>query len=266
MRFALTSLLVGLMSGISAVASAAADREPRPFSDYHDERVFAPYKLGTANVTHVYRRQAPPYRLTAPATKDNVHFTETGSSYSKLKSDELAAFGISDAKAFGQGWKDEKGVVWMGDVLRDADGKPKFMKQEDAEAYCKGIGAEVPTGWTYVEADKKGESDWERLFKSMGGDPEEDYAQGTELLSRNEFNITFRKYDSLGDPYFNPQILSGWDVKNIFGAPAQGCAAVDKAHPGNESGFVGRQGTLIHFGTISPIIGCVVRCVARPKS
>lgn len=44
----------------------------------------------------------------------------------------------------GNAWKDAHGIVW-GDLVRNRDGSPRMMNHSDASAYCRKIGARLPT-------------------------------------------------------------------------------------------------------------------------
>lgn len=71
--------------------------------------------------------------------------SQSGKMFKSVSEDELSKLGIGDPKAFGEAWEDSRGLIW-GDVIRKKDGSILFMTQPAAQAFCKEIGAELPTG------------------------------------------------------------------------------------------------------------------------
>lgn len=69
----------------------------------------------------------------------------------------------------GEAWRDPSGMIW-GDIVKKADGTPYFMNHKNATAYCKSIGAELPSGWESSQNKSNGgqNSDFVRLREYMG--------------------------------------------------------------------------------------------------
>ncbi len=47
--------------------------------------------------------------------------------------------------ALGEAYKDPSGLIW-GSVVKTREGNIKYMNEQDAEKYCRSIGAQLPTG------------------------------------------------------------------------------------------------------------------------
>ncbi len=75
--------------------------------------------------------------------------TFSGAVYQRVGDPEIV-------KRLGKSWKDSRGLIW-GDVVKKEDGIPRKMHHSDAEAYCKFIGARLPT-----------KEDFEKLAEEMG--------------------------------------------------------------------------------------------------
>lgn len=95
---------------------------------------------------------------------DETRSTYTGVIFTLISPEELTAMGVTDPAAFGQAWGEpdpkgeasRTGTIW-GDMIKQADGSPRFMSHADAVAYCAGIGAQLPS-----------RQDFERLGTMMG--------------------------------------------------------------------------------------------------
>jgi hypothetical protein len=115
----------------------------------------------------------------APAVKAErlTRKTASGSEFKRASEEDLNAAGIKDSKKFGEAWEDPSDMIWS-DTAKKEDGSPLFMNHKDAEAYCKSLGAELPSGWPEDLNGKHGfpnkDSDFVRLRKYMAAE----YAAG----------------------------------------------------------------------------------------
>ena len=137
----------------------------------------------------------------ALASSGELRKTKTGQEFQRVSEDVLRKAGVKDVAAcvgkdgkFGAfeepSQKDKAGtpLIWCGDVARDKDGKVRTMNHADADAYCKSIGASLPTGYFESRNGKNGfpdqDSDHVRLAKLMGATDSEGkgyspYVQGS---------------------------------------------------------------------------------------
>jgi hypothetical protein len=115
----------------------------------------------------------------APAVKAErlTKKTASGAEFKRASEEDLKAAGVKDPKKFGEAWEDPSGMIWS-DIAKKEDGSPLFMIHKDVEAYCKSLGAELPSGWKEDQNGKHGfankDSDFVRLRKYMGAE----YAAG----------------------------------------------------------------------------------------
>jgi len=92
----------------------------------------------------------------------------TGAETKTTKTGHVFTRDTSNPK-LGEAWRDPSGMIW-GDIVKKADGTPHFMNHKDATAYCKSIGAELPSGWQSSQNKSNGgqNSDFVRLREYMG--------------------------------------------------------------------------------------------------
>lgn len=106
----------------------------------------------------------------------NTRTTKSGSRFTRVSSNELQELRV-DATKFGQAWREpdtkdgKKGLIWS-DIARDEKGEFLRLNHADAEAYCRSIGAALPTGWSVNENVAHGDqnSDFVRLREHMGAE------------------------------------------------------------------------------------------------
>ncbi|MBI4402910.1 MAG: hypothetical protein HY537_02040 [Deltaproteobacteria bacterium] len=93
--------------------------------------------------------------------------TRSGKKLTRVSPKELIALGVTDPLAFGEAWRDDSGMVW-GDMVRE-NGLPRFMFIKDATAYCKHLGAQLPSAWPESRNSGHGnkDSDFVRLAKFL---------------------------------------------------------------------------------------------------
>ena len=129
----------------------------------------------------------------APAVKEAKQLTEktaSGAEFKRASEEDLRAAGIKDKdmKKFGEAWVDPSGMIWS-DIAKKEDGSARFMNDQDAEDYCKSMGAELPSGWQEDQNGKHGfpnrDSDFVRLRKYMGAE----YAAGNDKPERYKAEI-----------------------------------------------------------------------------
>ncbi len=128
--------------------------------------------LTVSSLISCSEQQAP-----APEARRLTKKTASGAEFKRASEEDLKAAGIKDPKKFGEAWEDPSGMIWS-DIAKKEDGSPLCMNHIDAEAYCKSLGAELPSGWQEDENGKHGypdkDSDFVRLRKYMGAE----YAAG----------------------------------------------------------------------------------------
>ncbi len=97
----------------------------------------------------------------------------------------------------GKAWLDENGVIWGYPVV-GSDGYLKPMSWKAATAYCRSIGAELPS-----------ESDYKRLRKYMGAEMNSSKGFTPEILAGLELNSVITWYWTSS---YHP-LQSSWDKK-----------------------------------------------------
>lgn len=107
--------------------------------------------------------------------------TMSGAVFEWVSERGLRASGVVDPKKFGEAWQEPEQLpngqpnldrkIWS-DVARNRDGSPASMSFRDAELYCKGLGAVLPSGYPKDQNGSDGfpskDSDYVRLREFMG--------------------------------------------------------------------------------------------------
>lgn len=170
------------------------------------------------------------------ASDNETKTTATGHQFIRVKGDELSRIGINDVAKFGEAWRDESGAVW-GDIAMKDDGTPLFLNQPDADDYCKGLGAELPSGYDESQNGKNGfpnqDSDFVRLAKYLG-------------------------VQTAAGKGYQPQVLPHLDANGYFWSSSINPNVSFWAYC-----FDGTDGVVNAFGGIDVARGSVVRCVVR---
>lgn len=190
----------------------------------------------------------------APRVNDKrlVKKTLNGSEFQRIPEEELSKLGITNPKAFGEAWQDPSGMIW-GDVKRLPDGSPRTMNHSDAEAYCKKLGAELPSGyeinWNGTGGYPNRDSDFVRLSKYMG--------------AKYVFDDRGRKYSDKG---YSPQILPNLTYEED-GKTKSAVFWSSSVNPrtGVGSGFYGQYATFVSAIALHNVDICSVRCVIKAK-
>jgi len=121
------------------------------------------------NSSSLNQEQSRPVEFSETKTTEMADGTTV--TWTRVTEVELEKLGIKDPKAFGEAWRDPSGMIW-GDIVKKEDGSPRFMNQKDADAYCKSIGAQLPSGYSPDADGKYGfpkqASDFERLRRYLG--------------------------------------------------------------------------------------------------
>lgn len=141
-----------------------------------------------------------------------IKTTDPGNArFTRVSEEALTKLGVYAKKCGEEAWREpdvvlpsgeiKKGKIWC-DIAMKKDKSPRFMKQTDAEAYCKGIGAELPTGWREEQNGKFGfkneDSDFVRLTKYMGAKSGSNEGYEPQVLP----NLTYTKNGQTRSRYF----------------------------------------------------------------
>lgn len=182
------------------------------------------------------------------AKPTDVLKARSGSEFVQVSQEELDALGMEETEKFGESWKDPRGTIW-GDAAKKKDGSFLLLTQEDAECYCEGLGASLPSGYPGVVKGKFGfpkeDSDYGRLQIYLGGGPVDSYNRPYFYWPQILPNLTSTKEDEQTELCF-------WSNSIPTGL-------------GSDSAFTfnGRYG--IDYIVLRTHAKCAVRCVVRTE-
>jgi hypothetical protein len=180
-----------------------------------------------------------------PQTKTTLN----GAVFTRVSRQELRAAGVVDPDAFGfpEAWRDPSGVIW-GDVSKNADGSFATMDHFQAEAHCRRLGAQLPSGWPESPPGAGSrDSDFVRLRKYLGAG----YAAG------DEFPTGYKPQILPNQTYINQvyEVASKWEWSSTL---------VPNSY--NAWAFLGSYGRLYHRDILQVPSQKVARCVANSVS
>jgi hypothetical protein len=188
----------------------------------------------------------------------NGKTTESGHKFFNVSAEELIKdhqMNAEQAKKFvGDGaFKDESGTIW-GDLAKDTRGKPLVMTHNEAKAYCKSLGATLPSGYPEYQNKKNGnqDSDFVRLRKAMGAESLTENYDGEYFTEPCPKNFKPQILPNMRERDPNPWLWSSSFRPYVFFA--------DDVFVFN-TGY----GNLSTDGRFNDGIGNYVRCVVHPR-
>jgi len=159
--------------------------------------------------------------------------------FERVAEDALKKVGITDLKQFGEAWRTPDGTIWS-NIATNPDGSPKRMNHEDATAYCKQLGARLPTGYP---DDKNGTGDFP--------------VQDSDVVTLRRFMGAKNSTTPDGLRSYRPQVLprlEGFEKvydSEMWTSSAQGTSS-------NHYVFNGAEGyTSMHFAGQKRLVRCV---------